>query len=145
MVEQFFVVDLVVDVETVPEVAANHYATESQCLHLTYVVDVHTTKSIHFFVDETVGCCSLQLLACERGFLVSIRLTVEDRVQEHVVAVSFCLFELLDGVASARQITFVAHGWLRMGIVDVNPPQVELLLQVEMTVDGNPVVVFILQ
>ena len=145
MVEQFFVVDLVVDVEAVPEVAADDDATESQCLHLAYIVDVHAAQRIHFLVDETIGGCLFQLLTCERGLLIGIGLAVVDRVQEHVVAVALGLFQLLNGVAGTRQVALVAYGRLRVGSVDVEAAQVELFFLVEVAVNANPIVIFILQ
>ena len=52
MVQQRLIVNLVVDVEAVPQIAADHHATEAQLLHLLHVVDVHTTQGKHLLIDR---------------------------------------------------------------------------------------------
>ena len=95
MVQQRLIVNLVVDVEAVPQIAADHHATEAQLLHLLHVVDVHTTQGKHLLIDQSLFRRCLQFLTCERRFLVLIRLTVIDGVQEHVVRLLFASFSSL--------------------------------------------------
>ena len=83
MVQQRLVVNLVVDVEAVPQIPADHYASEAQFLHLLHVVDVHATQGKHLPVNQSLLRRSLQLLTRKRRFLVLVRLTVVDGVQEH--------------------------------------------------------------
>ena len=43
MIEQVFVVDLIVNVEAVPQVATDHHTAETKVLGILDVVDVHAT------------------------------------------------------------------------------------------------------
>ena len=43
MVQQRLIVNLIVNVETVPQITADHYTAEPQCLHILHVVEVHAS------------------------------------------------------------------------------------------------------
>ena len=54
MVQQRLVVDLIVDVEAVPQVATDDDASEAEVLHCFDGVEIHTAQGIHLLVDEAI-------------------------------------------------------------------------------------------
>ena len=137
MVQQLLVVDLVVDVEAVPQIAADHHTAETEVPRILDVVDVHAAQGIHLLVDESLTRSLSQLLLGKRLLLAVNRLTVEDRLQEHVVRLLLGLLELAHGVTRPRDVALVACRHLCTGIVDVDASQAVLLFQIEMAVNRD--------
>ena len=55
MQQQLLVIELVVDVKAVPEVATDDHTAESKVTYHLNRVKVHTTEGIYLFVDESLS------------------------------------------------------------------------------------------
>ena len=66
MVQQRLIVNLIVNVETVPQITADHYTAEPQCLHILHVVEVHASSSKNLLVNQSFIGSIFQFLMRER-------------------------------------------------------------------------------
>ena len=114
-------------VESVPQVATDDDTTESQILNSLDGVEVHTSQRIHLFIYKPLFGGLSQLVHRKRSLLVGIGLTVEDGVQEDVVGVFLCFFQLVYLVAGARHVSFVSRRWFGTGVVYMNALQAVFL------------------
>ena len=87
-------IGLVVDVEPVPQVAADHHAAETQLPGHADVVDAHATQRVDVAVDEALGRGFFELTQGEVGFFVGKFNAVEDVFQEHILRFFLHCFEL---------------------------------------------------
>ena len=82
-VEQFLIVNLVVNVEAIPQITADDHTAETQILGLLHVVEVHAADGIHLLVNQSLARSLLQFVVSERRFLLWMGLTVVDAMQEY--------------------------------------------------------------
>ena len=134
---QFPVILFVMDVEAVPQVAAEDDAAESEFLHQSHVVDIDTAECIHMLVDESLSGRLFQLFHSEIGILVGLALAVEDVLEEDVVGFLLGRLQLVYFHAGTREMPFVAFGQRRVGRFDVDASEPVFPFQVVMVVHGD--------
>ena len=134
---KLFVVELVVNIEAVPQVAADDYAAKPQVLGNLNVVEVHAAHRVDLLVDKPSTGRLLQGLNAERLFVGWIRLAVEERFQKHVAAFPLGFLQFVDSVACSGHIAAIAYGGLVGGIVQVYSLQTIFFFQLEVVVNGD--------
>ena len=127
MCDQCLVVKLLMDIETVPEVAAYHDTTKAEVFCNPYVVDVHPSQCVHMAVYQSTSCCLFQLIGGEGRLILGKCLTVEDVLQEHIIHVALRFLQVFYLPACAADLPFVAIGYGDTVVVDMNTSQLIFL------------------
>ena len=117
---EILVVLLLMDVETVPQVATDDYASKTQVAHLTDIVKIDAAHRIDMLVDKTFPAGLAQLLLADCLLVLGIALTVEDGLQENIIGFLLGIMQFGNTVAGAAEMAFVAIGQFCIGCIEVN-------------------------
>ena len=105
---ELLVVESAKNLEPVPQVAADDYATKTQFLGNVDVVEVHAPHGVDLLVDEPLLGGYFQFVHCKVGLVAGIALAVEERLQKDVVRAFLRILQLTDCVACAADIAAIA-------------------------------------
>lgn len=132
-----------VDIETLPEVAANDDTAEAQVANLRNILERNATLGHYTTAYDAATGGIAQLGLSKRGTVLGLGYAVEDVAQKEILAVLTVLGHLIDGVAGSRNRAVVALRQLCVATAQMNAHQIELLLQVEVVVHDDTAVVFL--
>lgn len=130
-------------VELVPQVAHHDGSSKSEVFHLEDVVGCNASEGHDLVVDNPLFACGAQLFGGEAGSHSCLGDAVEYRTQEYIVVEVLLVFQLVDGVAGATDVSCIVVWLLGVAGIQVDAQQVEFVLQVEMLVgDDAPMIFF---
>ena len=124
---EILVVLLLMDVETIPQVATDDYASKTQVAHLTDIVKIDAAHRIDMLVDKTFPAGLAQLLLADCLLVLGIALTVEDGLQENIIGFLLGIMQFGNTVAGAAEMAFVAIGQFCIGCIEVDSLKTKFL------------------
>lgn len=129
-------------VELVPQVAHHDSSSKSEVFHFEDVVGRNPSEGHDLAVDNPLFACGTQLFGGEAGSHSCLGDAVEYRTQEYIVVEVLLVFQLVDGVAGATDVSCIVVWLLGVAGIQVDAQQVEFVLQVEMLVGDDAPMIF---